>query len=659
MNSCYKKILTVIVFLFIAGGVINAQKQLTVLAGKPGPQISPNMWGIFFEDINFGADGGLYAELVKNRSFEFTNPMMGWKELKPKGSAGKILILNDSKTNPRNPRYASITITDTSTRYGLSNEGFRGMGIQKDKQYTFSLVGKKLEGDVKIQIELINAAGEKLGEATLRALTTQWDKKQITITSRATDAKAHLNILFNGHGTVAIDLISLFPKDTWKGRPNGLRADLVQMLADMKPGFIRFPGGCIVEGYQLESRYQWKKTIGLPDDRQLIINRWNTEMRNRQAPDYFQSFGLGFYEYFLLAEDIGAAPLPVLNCGMACQFNSKEVVPMNQLDPYIQDALDLVEFANSSPQTKWGKVRAAMGHPAPFHLTMMGIGNEQWDAQYIERYKSFEKVFKARYPAIKLIAAAGPEPADERFDFAWKEFKKLNPGFIDEHYYKPPEWFLANANRYDHYDRNGPKVFAGEYAAHGKEDKAPESKNTWTSALAEAAFMTGLERNADVVQMASYAPLFAHVDAWQWRPDLIWFDNLRVTGTPNYYVQKMFSLNKGTQVIPALMDGKVAEGKDGMYASAVLDKVSGEVIIKLVNTNAANVDVQVNLDGAQATGNKVTMQTLSSDDELAYNTIEIPKQVYPVEKIVEIEKNTIHVSLAPLSFNIVRVACKK
>ena len=655
MKSALFKILFFVAWLCVT--TVNAQKQITVFANKPIATISPYMWGIFYEDINFGADGGLYAELVKNRSFEFTNPLMGWREIKPQGTTGKVLIINRGNLNPANPRYARITVDDKSTGYGLSNDGFRGMGIQKDKQYIFSLLGK-VNGNVKIKAELVNAKGEKIGEALMPSLTNQWSKKQVIFTATGTDAKARLNILFEGNGNLDVDLLSLFPTETWKNRPNGLRADLVQMLADLKPGFIRFPGGCIVEGYDLATRYQWKKTVGSPDSRELIINRWNTEIRNRQAPDYFQTFGLGFYEYFQLAEDLGAIPLPILNCGMACQFNSKEVVPMDQIDPYIQDALDLIEFANGSVKTKWGKVRADMGHPAPFNLKFLGVGNEQWDEQYVERYKIFEKVFKAKYPEIQLVASSGPEPADARFNYAWEEFKKLGPAFIDEHYYKPPEWFLNNANRYNNYDRKGPKVFAGEYAAHGKEDKDSESRNTWTSALAEAAFMTGLERNADVVRMASYAPLFAHVEAWQWRPDLIWFDNLQTIGTPNYYVQKMFSNNKGTNTVAVLSDGKMMEGQDSLYASAVVDKLKKEVIIKIVNISGKLLPYQVNLDGVTPLQQQANVQVLASNDALAFNSMSQPAKISPVQRSIDINDKKISITLDASSFSVIKVAYK-
>ncbi|MCK7558078.1 alpha-L-arabinofuranosidase [Chitinophaga sedimenti] len=472
--------------------------------------------GDLFEDINFAADGGLYAEMVKNRSFEFLQPMMAWKDIRREGLRGKVLINNHVAANPANPRYATIT---SEGMFGLSNDGFRGMGVKQGAGYDFSLWARKAEGDIKLRIALVDANGDKLGETTLGGFTGEWDQHKAAITATKTAAKAHLEIYFEGKGVLEADMISLFPKDTWKGRPGGLRKDLVERLAELKPGFVRFPGGCIVEGRDLMNRYQWKKTVGRVEDRELIINRWNTEFSHRNAPDYFQTFGLGFYEYFQLAEDLGAAALPILNCGMACQYNTGEVVALDQLVPYVQDALDLIEFANGAVTTKWGKLRADMGHPAPFNLKYLGIGNEQWDVQYIDRYKIFAEVLQKQHPEIVLVSGSGPGASGKEFEFAWKELRKLNAPLIDEHYYRPPDWFFLNAARYDNYDRKGPKVFAGEYAAHEKEEKPQsESRNTWLSALAEAAFMTGLERNADVVHMCSYAPLFAHVEAWQWRP---------------------------------------------------------------------------------------------------------------------------------------------
>jgi alpha-L-arabinofuranosidase len=635
--------------------LVNAQtvKTFKLDAAHPTADVQPNMWGIFFEDINFAADGGLYAELVKNRSFEFFTPMMGWKEMSKTKDGSNILIQNRSESDLSNPRFARFTIK-TSGAYGISNEGFRGMGIKQGEVYNFSTLAHPVSGNVTLKIQLANSKGESIGETSLPLSGGDWKPFTASVTATATDTKARLNIWFEGTGVVDMDMISLFPKDTWKGRPNGMRKDLVQLLADLKPGFIRFPGGCIVEGRDLANRYQWKKTVGPVDERKLIMNRWNTEFSYRNAPDYFQSFGLGFFEYFSVAEDIGAAPLPIINCGMACQFNSAEVVATENLDPYVQDALDLIEFANGDQNTKWGKLRADMGHPAPFNLKMMGVGNEQWGPQYIERFRFFVKAIKEKYPDIKLVNSTGTDPDGDRFNFLNDTLRKMNADILDEHYYRPPEWFFSHANRYDDYDRNGPKIFAGEYASHVKNTEGP-AKNTWLAALSEAAYMTGLERNAGVVSMASYAPLFAHVDAWQWAPDLIWFDNLRSYGTPNYYVQKQYSTNKGTQVVPLLWDDQPIAGKDSLYASAVLDKTTGEVIIKVVNASNTSQNAQVNLGGIKKAGPTVTTQVLQSINLSQTNTLDKPKDISPMEEKAKLRGTVLPLILPPYSFTVARI----
>ena len=636
-------------------------QKISVLANKPKSEIQSTMWGIFFEDINFAADGGIYAELVKNRSFEFYKPLMGWEETKQGEAKGKILILNRGDANQVNQRFVRITADAEKDSYGLSNEGFRGMGLIKGKQYNFSVLARKFgDGNIRLKIELVGANDDKIGTATLEQFTDQWENYSVSLQCTATEPKAKLNMLLEGKGGLDMDIVSLFPQDTWKNRPYGLRADLVQMLFDLKPGFIRFPGGCIVEGQNLSNRYQWKKTIGSQQDRQLILNRWNNEFSDRSTPDYFQSFGLGFFEYFQLAEDIGAEPLPILNCGMACQYNSGELIAMDQLQPYIQDALDLIEFANGSSDSKWGKLRAEMGHPASFNLKLLGVGNEQWDEQYIERYKVFSSAIKAKYPYIKLITSAGPSPDGNQFDYLWGELRKLNADLVDEHYYKSPDWFLNGAARYDKYDRRGPKVFAGEYAAHSKkQNENPESQNNWESALAEAAFMTGLERNADIVYMASYAPLFAHVDAWQWRPDLIWFDNTRVVGTPNYYVQKLFSNHRGTHIIPILSEGNVITGKDSLYASATIDKSTNEIFIKVVNTSSKQIPFELNIEGVSVIKKSIICQILTGSNPMDYNSLDNPKKISPFEKSIDMSGNKLKASIEAHSVYVFTVPCKK
>jgi len=637
-----------------------SQRKLTIVADKPITAVAPTMWGVFFEDINFGADGGLYAELVKNRSFEFPIAMMGWNEERVNYQKGRILIINKSD-NSNNSRFARVTINNGEGNFSLINEGFRGMGFHKEKQYDFSImVRTKSANNIKIKIQLLNYAGKVIGNGSIENFSKDqiaigWKNYSATITTNDTAQRGRLNLIFEGKGVIDIDMISLFPHDTWKNRQGGLRKDLVQKIADLNPGFVRFPGGCIVEGRELTNRYQWKKTIGNVADRKLIMNRWNVEFPRKAAPDYYQSFGIGFYEYFLLSEDIGAEPLPILNCGMACQFNSGEVVAMDELQPYIDDALDLIEFANGPISSKWGKIRNNMGHPSPFNLKFIGVGNEQWEPQYIERYKVFEKAVLSKYPSIKIVSGAGPFAEGEYFNYAWKELKQLKPALIDEHYYKPPNWFFSNASRYDNYERNGPKVFAGEYAAHSKENPDAEGRNNWEAALAEAAFMTGLERNADVVQMCSYAPLFAHVDAWQWRPDLIWFDNLNSMATPNYYVQKLFSTNKGTNVVAITENDKPVAGKDSLYCSAVIDKQRGELIIKIVNSASTAQQIELDLKGCKISKTESILQTLAANDIYSYNKVAELEKLKPEEKKLLINANKFEHILPAFSVSVLKI----
>jgi len=640
---------------------LNAQvkKNFTVEVNQPAAHVSPHMWGVFFEDINMGADGGIYAELIKNRSFEFADPFMGWKKL-GKNTEGTFSVLS-RKDKPSNPRFLRVNTSLSKEKVGLQNEGFRGMGVKRGLRYDFSILYKQIRPGIALRLELVDTAGSIIGEGSLRPnqdhTGSGWQKQQVSFQATNTASKAQLRVWFEGAGILDLDMISLFPEDTWRGRPGGLRADMVQLLADMKPGFLRFPGGCIVEGRELATRFQWKKTVGPIENRTLIINRWNTEFKHRLTPDYYQTFGLGFFEYFQLAEDIGAEPLPILNCGMACQFNTAELAPLEELDEYVQDALDLIEFANGDVNSKWGKLRIDMGHPQPFELKMLGVGNENWGPQYIERLEVFRKALREKYPNIKIIASSGTDPEGERFDFLDKKLRALRVDFIDEHYYRNPEWFLTHANRYDAYDRGGPKIFAGEYAAHTDQTAGSGNRNNWRAAIAEAAFLTGLERNADVVGMASYAPLFAHVDGWQWTPDLIWVDNLRAYGTPNYHVQKLYSNNKGTVVIPIHLENKVLDGQEGLYASAVLDEPNKEVIIKIVNHNKLAIkgsfDVQVKGNLAK----EVEHIVLNADLD-AVNSIDKPHQVSPKTSFITLKGRKITQNLAPYSFHILKIKMK-
>lgn len=655
------KILTLICALAIAFSqteIVFAQiRNITVQVDKPGAAIPKTLFGLFFEDINFGADGGLYPERIKNRSFEFPNPMMGWKQLDREEARGQLYIFDHgSVNNAPNSHYLRIKAPAGGKAFGVSNEGFRGIGVEKGADFTFSIMARRVDGSpAALRVE-VEDDGRLLGQTQVTGLTGDWKTYTTTLRATETSRKARLNLLLEGSGAVDVDMVSLFPKDTFQNRPNGLRKDLVTLLKDMKPGFLRFPGGCIVEGRYLEQRYQWKTTIGDLDERRLIINRWNTEFSWRPTPDYYQSFGLGYYEYFLLSEDIGAEPLPILNCGMACQFNSSELAPLEDLDHYIQDAIDLIEFANAPANTEWGRKRAAMGHPKPFNLKMIGIGNEQWGPQYVERYEVFARVLKQKYPNIALVSSAGPSPDGERFDFLWQKMRELKADLIDEHYYMEPKWFRNNAGRYDNYPRSGPKVFAGEYAAQSVAIASPDNRNNWECALSEAAFITGLERNADVVQMSSYAPLFGHVDAWQWTPNMIWFDNLRSYGTPNYYVQKMFSVNQGTRLLPVLLDGSAKNGQGDLYTTAALDERTGEVIVKVVNTASAAKEVRVNLSGANKVGKTGKAFVLESADLKAENSLENPTRVAPVERQVTISSGEFACTLTPQSFTVLRIS---
>lgn len=626
-----KRLLSCIIAASSLLGAYAQPHTFDVNTKKVGAAVQPTMYGIFFEDINYAADGGLYGELVKNRSFEFPDALMGWKAF------GKFEVKNDGPFE-RCPHYVVLNYSghnDTAT--GLQNEGYFGIGIEKDEEYRFTVWAKTVSGDANVEVSLVDESTmeehQEFATAELKVSGNEWKKYELILKSPKTVQKANLRLLLKGKNGVALEHVSLFPKHTFKDRENGMRRDLAQALYDLHPGVFRFPGGCIVEGSSLDQRYQWKNSIGPVENRPLNGNRWLSTFNYRLFPDYYQSYGLGFYEYFLLSEDIGAEPLPVLNVGMACQFQNPNDpsahVAVKDLQPYIQDCLDLIEFANGDINTTWGKKRAEMGHPAPFNLKFLAVGNEQWDDLYYERLRPFVKAIKAKYPNIKLIGTSGPDSEGEMFEKGWKAMKELKADLVDEHFYRDEHWFLSHGLRYEGYDRKGPKVFAGEYACHGKGKKW----NHFETSLYEAAFMTDLERNADVVDMATYAPLFAHVDGWQWRPDMIWYDNTRMFKSVSYYVQQMYACNKGTNVLPLTMNGKSVagqEGQDGLFASAVVDKKKGEIIVKVANTSDKAQDVTLNLNGLKGS-RSATATTLQSDNMDAENTLDNPNQIRPVE----------------------------
>jgi len=622
---------------------LSAQSHMMeVNTKKLGAPVQPTMYGLFFEDINYAADGGLYGELVKNRSFEFPDHLMGWEAF------GDFEIEDDGPFE-RCPHYLRLRYPGhNERRSGISNNGFFGIGLHKGEDYHFSVWARAPKGDAKIIVQFIDRAtmeeNQQFTSDTITIGSNEWKQYEKVIKSPRTIAKGQLRIFLRGKNGVDLEHISLFPVNTFKNRKNGMRRDLAQALADEHPGLLRFPGGCIVEGVDLKTRYQWKNTIGPVENRPLNENRWEYTFPYRFYPDYFQSYGLGFFEFFQLSEDIGAEPLPVLNVGMACQFQNwnddSANVPYDQLQPYIQDCLDLIEFANGPADSQWGKIRAEMGHPEPFNMKFIGVGNEQWDDLYFKRLEPFVAAIKAKYPNIQIVGTSGPDSEGKMFEKGWEAMKKLKADLVDEHFYRNEDWFLGNEAgkerygefcgglRYEHYDRKGPKVFAGEYACHGK------NKHKWNhyeASILEAAFMTDMERNADVVYMTAYAPLFAHVEGWQWRPDLIWYDNLRMFKSCSYYVQQMYAVNKGTNVLRMTMNKQPIAGQpgqDGLFASSVFDKNTGEVIIKIINTSKQSQPVSVKLVGMKGTrtAETITISHNGMDDE---NTLDNPEKITP------------------------------
>lgn len=646
-----KKIIVLAIALTQAA--ICLAQTIEVNTKKIGAPIQPTMYGMFFEDINYAADGGLYGELVKNRSFEFPQSYMGWKVF------GNVTLKDDGPFD-RCPHY--VTLSDPGhrdRRTGLQNEGYFGIGILKGAEYRFTVWAKSEKNHAQIKVQLIDensmAESQVIIEQKLDVTSNKWQKYEVMLKSPVTNDDANLRIILVGRNAVDLEHISLFPKNTFKNHENGLRADLAQALADAHPGIFRFPGGCIVEGVDLPTRYQWKNTIGPVENRPLNQNRWEYTFEHRYFPDYYQSYGLGFFEYFQLCEDINAEPLPVLNCGMACQFqnpnNEAAHVPVDQLQPYIQDALDLIEFANGDENTTWGKKRAEMGHPAPFNMKFIAIGNEQWDDMYYKRLKPFVEAIRKAYPNIKIVGTSGPDSEGPMFEKGWKAMTDLKADLVDEHFYRNEDWFKSHGLRYESYDRKGPKVFAGEYACHGKGKKW----NHFEASLLEAALMTDFERNADIVNMTAYAPLFAHIDGWQWRPDLIWFDNTRMFKSCSYYVQQMYMTNKGTNVLPCTLDKKPVAGENGLYASAVVDKDKKEYIIKAINISKEAKDLTIVLKGLKTAISSVETITLNTTNMDAENTLDNPNKIVPVKGSASVDKSTLTDKLPANTFRVYKL----
>jgi len=519
---------------------INTDKRVAALG---------DLFGIFFEDLNHAADGGLYAELVQNRSFEFDSidhpdyhGVPAWEKVERGNIRAEIYVEDRKPLNEKNLHYLVIDIKESThgSAAGVMNLGYNtGIPVRKGENYKFSCYARRdshFKEPVRIALESIN--GNVYADNILFINSSEWSKYEVSLAANAEDYSSRLVITTRGTGKIYLDMVSLFPERTFKGRPNGMREDIAQMIADMKPKFMRFPGGCLVHDGSLDSNardsmYRWKNTIGDIEQRPTRRNNWR----------YNQSLGIGFYEYFLFCEDIGAKPIPVLPGGY--DPHHQRIVPLDELQPWIDDALDLIEFANGDVTTKWGAKRAELGHPEPFGLEYIAIGNEEVGQPFFERYAYFHRAIKEKYPYIKIINTSGPFAAGSEYERGWKSAKENQSDFVDEHYYQSPEWFLANYHRYDNFEAYGPKVFLGEYATWG---------NTYYNALVEAAFMTGLEKNAHAVGLACYAPLLCNVDYVNWRPDMIWFNNHQVYGTANYYVQKLFMQHQGDYLVQAEME---------------------------------------------------------------------------------------------------------
>ena len=651
------RIKNILLGAFLTAGIsASAQDNtITVETAKLGAPVQPTMYGIFFEDINYAADGGLYAELVINRSFEFPNPFAGWD------ISGKVTLQNDGPFD-KNPHYVRLAPSGHNDKHTMiENHGFFGMGLKKGAAYRFTVWARCPEGgNSKIWIDLVDNAtmgeDQKLGNGGIEVSGKEWKKYSLVLKAGKTIERAHLRVWGDSRVTTDLEHVSLFPVDTYNGDENGMRKDLAQALFDMKPGVFRFPGGCIVEGTDLATRYQWKNTVGPVENRPLNENRWHYTFTSRYYPNYFQSYGLGFYEYFRLSEQIGAEPLPVLNVGMSCQFqnnirNEKKVhVAIEDLQPYIDDCIDLIEFANGDPaKNKWAALRAEMGHPAPFNLKYLGVGNEQWDYKdnkaFSKRLKVFMDAIRKVHPEIKLIGTSGPNSEGEDFDLGWTAMKELKADLVDEHFYRNINWFKNEMYRYDEYDRKGPKVFAGEYACHDSGKKY----NHAGASIYEAAFMTNLEKNADIVHMATYAPLFAHVEGWQWRPDAIWFDNLRSAKTVSYHVQALYAQNKGTHVLKTTLATPTPKGQDGIFSSAVYDKEKDEVIVKVVNTTEKAQQVDIQLQGKKAIARVNTISLDCSDYDME-NTVDNPNAIVPVQGTAKAEGSLIKATIPAKTF---------
>jgi alpha-L-arabinofuranosidase len=607
--------------------------------------ISDLLLGIFFEDINYAADGGLYAELIQNRDFEYAlSDKQGrdkdWTSTHSwtvKGDNMTFTIDSASPIHSNNPHYA---VLETKTPgAALVNSGFDGIVIKKGEKYNLSLFTK---GKGQLLVRLVSKDNKTLAQTKIALSSSNWKNNTAVLVSSAdaTDAKLELQPL--AKSIIALDMISLFPQNTFKGRKNGLRADLAQTIADIRPRFIRFPGGCVAHGDGLDNIYRWKNSIGPLEARKPQRNLWG----------YHQTAGLGYFEYFQYCEDIGAEPLPVVAAAVPCQNSGTSAtgggqqggIPMNEMDEYIREVIDLIEYANGDATTKWGRKRAEAGHPKPFNLKYIGIGNEDLISDvFEERFTIIYNAVKKAHPEVTIIGTAGPFFEGTDYEEGWGIANKLNVPMIDEHYYQTPGWFINNQEFYDRYDRSKSKVYLGEYAAH-----LPGRPNNLETALAEALYLTALERNGDVVAMSSYAPLLAKEGHTQWNPDLIYFNNSEVKPTVGYHVQKLYGLNAGNEYLPSLVNlSNTQEAvKKRIGLSVVRDTKTNDLIVKLVNLLPVSVNTTLDLNGISVIESQATKTVLAGRPA--------DKNSKPVESVVSLTDKT-KLEIPAYSFTVIRV----
>lgn len=626
--------------------------------------------GLFIEDVNYGIDGGLNAEMLENPNFEAKDVYGKWDhyivthdggyawEPYPAGGDATLKVKTDRALFPENPHYMRL-IAGTAGA-GMKNKAFDGIYLEAGMKYRVSFYARSYDYKGGAFVGVCRDGAPVIGKKVSFKADGKWRRYQFILKSKASLDKGDFVITLLKSGTVHLDCFSMIPENAVYGV---FRRDLVNYMKELQPGFLRFPGGCVVEGNSLENRYLWKNSIGQKERRTHNWNRWAVHATDESNDfrsafsHYGQTLGIGYFEYFRLCEYLGAKPLPVVSVGIACQYMSTQFVPLDspELEAYIQDALDIVEFARGGADTVWGRVRAEMGHPQPFDLEYLGVGNEQWLAEiegksneFYKRFEIFEKRLHEKYPDLKIIGTVGPTVGTPSHESAWKWTREKlaeNPDFVyasDEHFYVSPEWLYQNVHVYDDYPREG-KVYAGEYAAHVPDSgcalfNAPQA-NCWEGGLAEAAFMTGMEQNADVVVMASYAPLFARLGYTQWSPDLIWFDGKKSYATANYYVQQLFSRYAGDFALPTQSD----EDKK-LFASAV--EREGMVFVKAAN--ASDEEMEVEIEGDFDFGSLTRILRLEGKKE-DYNTIDEPDKIAPVEVAPVSERA---VTLPPRSFSV-------